>query len=435
MKVKYSKYLLGIPLRSSMRQVSVLVFLIYFLFALPSSAQNSTFPVTDAPVWASALSQTGDTLYIGGQFTTVGGKPRKHIASIVLSTEEVTAWNPDADAPVAALAVSGNTVYVGGSFTRIAGQVRYRIAALDVITGKAVDWYTGADGPVAALAVSGSTIYAGGGFRRVDGRERWYVSALDSMGKASAWNPDADGPVTALAVSGSTIYAGGAFTRIGGRTRNYIAALDMVTGEAISWNPDADGPVNTLAVSGNTVYAGGAFTRIGGHVRNRIAALDMIKGEVTAWNPDANSLVLTLAVSQSQKKVYAGGDFASIAGYANLQYLASLRDPFNKTFNDVISVDSQTFDHLLEQPIDIIIWPNPVRESINIQFDMQSSRKVTIEIYTAIGVKVATLIERGEFNNEFHYLHIPLGNLTAGLYTMKISTGSAVQSQIFVVCR
>jgi hypothetical protein len=49
---------------------------------------------------------------------------------------------------VQALAVSGSTVYVGGQFNSIGGQSRSNIAALDVTTGLVTAWNPGADGPL-----------------------------------------------------------------------------------------------------------------------------------------------------------------------------------------------------------------------------------------------------------------------------------------------
>src|SRR3989442_1339559 len=73
-------------------------------------------------------------------------------------------WNPNADGTVDALAISGSTVYVRGNFASIGGMSRNRIAALDAASGAATAWNPNADNNVYALAVSGSTAYVGGGF-------------------------------------------------------------------------------------------------------------------------------------------------------------------------------------------------------------------------------------------------------------------------------
>ncbi|MDP2304044.1 MAG: T9SS type A sorting domain-containing protein [Ignavibacteria bacterium] len=276
---------------------------------------NASFPAT-AVVYAIAVS--GSTVYAGGTFTKIGTTVRNNIAAIGTSgTGTLTIWNPNAGGRVNAIAISGSTVYAGGLFTTIGGQTRNRIAAVDITTGLATTWNPNSDANVFTLAVSGSTVYAGGQFSNIGGQARKYIAALDSTtpGLATSWNPDANatGYVNILAVSGSTVYAGGDFTSIGGQTRNYTAAFDISgSGLATSWNPSAGGTVSALAVSGATVYAGGNFTTINGQARNRIAALDITSGAPTSWNPDANSTVVALAVSGST--VYAAGNFATIGG-------------------------------------------------------------------------------------------------------------------------
>ena len=286
----------------------------------------------------SALAVSGSTVYAGGLFTKIGGRARHHVAALDTGSGRASAWNPNPNghyAGVFALAVSGSTIYVGGYFTSIGGRPRHNIAALDARSGRASAWNPNANGPstwnrnnnrryahVVALAVSGSTVYAGGYFTSIGGQPRNSIAALDARsGRASAWNPNANpnrryAGVVALAVSRSTIYAGGEFTKIGGRARHNIAALDARSGRASAWNPNPNNGVHALAVSRSTIYAGGAFTSIGGLARNGIAALDARSGRASAWNPNPNNgryaHVDALAVSGST--VYAGGYFTSIGG-------------------------------------------------------------------------------------------------------------------------
>jgi len=118
--------------------------------------------------------------------------------------------------------VSGNIVYVGGSFNSVGGQTRNYLVALDASTGSVTSWNLSALATVSSLAMSGNIIYAGGYFHTVDGQTRNYLAALGaSTGHATAWNPNANGRgVYSLAVSGNTIYAGGDFTSVDGQRRN-----------------------------------------------------------------------------------------------------------------------------------------------------------------------------------------------------------------------
>jgi predicted small secreted protein len=186
----------------------------------------------------SALAVTGQTVYAGGSFTSVGGQPRNYIAAIDATTGSATGWNPDvaglgndvrdAITEVHALAVSGQTVYAGGRFNSIGGQTRHNVAALDPTTGALLNWNPDANGEVDALAVSGQSVYMGGRFTAIGGRQRHRLGAVDATsGQVTAWNPaptsDGSSLVLALAVSGQTVYVGGAFDSIGGEPRTDLA--------------------------------------------------------------------------------------------------------------------------------------------------------------------------------------------------------------------
>ncbi|HEY2747166.1 MAG TPA: hypothetical protein VGL86_21230 [Polyangia bacterium] len=309
----------------------------------------------------TALALSGTTLYVAGDFTTIGGQTRSRFAALDAGTGSALAFNSPADGPIDAIVVSGSTVYVGGGFANVGGAARNDIAAVDATSGAATSWNPNANNGVNAIAVSGSTVYAAGSFTTIGGQTRNRIAALDaSTGAATSWDPNANNPVVALAVSGATVYAGGNFTTIGGQTRQSVAALDS-SGNATSWNPGSSGVVNALAVSGSTVYVGanafsasrpcvgltpvdaasgvptswkpnvcgtvlsiatfgsklylgGGFTTAGGVARDRIAAIDLVSGAATAWNPGADGVVESLAVSGST--VFAGGPFGNIGGQA-----------------------------------------------------------------------------------------------------------------------
>lgn len=86
------------------------------------------------------LSLNGNTLYAGGNFTTIAGQPRSRIAAFDITTGNLTGWDPNASNTVNSFAFNGNQVYVGGQFLTIGGQTRNNLAALDETTGNASGW-------------------------------------------------------------------------------------------------------------------------------------------------------------------------------------------------------------------------------------------------------------------------------------------------------
>jgi len=290
--------------------------------ALDAITDNATAwnPGADSGIYALLVS--GTTLYVGGEFTTIGGQLRAHLAAFDISSGQATAWNPAVSGTLLAylqpivftLAVNGDTIYVGGYFTTINGQSRNNLAALDRATGAATAWDPEAGDSVAALGVSSGVVYAGGGFRIIGGVKRANLAAIDATtGMATAWNPGASGPsdstlINALKVHNTTVYAGGRFTTIGGQSRERLAALSTTTGAANAWNPAPDGTVTTLAISGTTVYVGRQFTAIGGQNRNNLAAVDTTTGSANGWNPDPNGFITALALTGNT--LYVGGTFS-----------------------------------------------------------------------------------------------------------------------------
>jgi len=282
-------------------------------------------PGADGPV--NALVLAGGTLYVGGAFTHAGGQERLRAAAIDAATGAATAWRPDlnpVDATVSALVLDGDRLFAGGTFSSAGGVARDHVAAIDVRTGQPTAWDPGADNVVDALALSGGTVYVGGDFLAVGGAPRAHVAAVDrATGLVTPWDPGADRSVRALATAGGAVYAGGEFAEIGGQARNFIAALDPVTGAASGWAPQANGVVRALALWGGSLYAGGMFTLTGGQTRNHIAALDAATGTVNPWDPDANDWVGALTLDHGS--VIAAGAFTGIG--AEGRNLVAALDP------------------------------------------------------------------------------------------------------------
>jgi hypothetical protein len=112
-------------------------------------------------VRAIAVSPT--TVYVGGRFTNAGPAVRNNLCALDINTGMATAWNPEIVNPLGeplALLLSGNSLYVGGFFESVGGVSRNNLAALDAVTGQATSWNpsTEFNGTVNALAVSGSRV-------------------------------------------------------------------------------------------------------------------------------------------------------------------------------------------------------------------------------------------------------------------------------------
>jgi len=161
-----------------------------------------------------ALSASDNRIYVGGKFTKIDGITMNNIAQWDASTES---WSPlvgvfsnGVGGRVYALNVIADTLYVGGNFSSMGGaDIVSHIAKWD---GSA--WSTlggSANAPVFAFATMGNVLYAAGQFTTIGGLAtsphlaKWDGTAWSSVGNGT------NGDVYALATNGSHLYVGGDF--------------------------------------------------------------------------------------------------------------------------------------------------------------------------------------------------------------------------------
>jgi hypothetical protein len=223
---------------------------------------------TDGQVFA--LKVSGTHVYVGGQFQNLGGQTRNGLAKVAGTTGGDLGWipNPTLGAGgglILAIEVSGDSVYVGGAFTNIGGLARRHLARLSAMSGNAfAEFAPNPDDAVFSLAISGTAVYAGGDFNNIAGQSRPTLARLDALtGTLTTFNANlvATDSVRALSLSGSELYLGGFLTSVGGEPRIAMAKVDATTGVVRAFDAniggfDATVSVKTLAVAGTSVYAG-----------------------------------------------------------------------------------------------------------------------------------------------------------------------------------
>ena len=340
-----------------------------------ASRPDSTWQ-TNGRVLAIAVS--GSTVYLGGTFTEVEDHTgqtavRNHVAAFNVGTGSVTSWDPNASGAVRAIAVSGSTVYLGGDFGTVGGKSRKKLAAVST-AGTVLSFKANANASVYGVAVIGSTVYAGGNFTAVNSVARTRLVAVDATSGAvvTGWAPAADGQVTSVvgATDASKVFVGGLFSHIGSSSQSHVAALSPSSGATLSWayhpsypvegmtaSPSTlflagggaggrvgalsassgsklweisvDGNVQGVGVTGSEVVAGGHFNNVcdpgtncqNPIVRRHVLAADVSTGALdTAWHPSVNSTLGVFGVAATSSKVMIGGDFTKAGGVAQAHY-------------------------------------------------------------------------------------------------------------------
>lgn len=294
-------------------------------FTIATSATTSFDPNLDSGANTLAFSSDEDTVYIGGQFSTVnGGTSRTALAAFASASGTVTSFDAGITSTTVndiKLSADDSTLYVGGSFTTVNTSVtRNRMAAFDTSTSTVTSFNPNLNSSVQAIAFgSGGTVVLGGDFVLSNLKARNHLAAISlTDGSLLSFDPDVDNNVEWMVLSSdaSTLYIGGPFTDVNnGTTRNRVAALSTSTGTATSFDPNFNGTVNALQLTSDdaTLYVGGAFTDVNsGTTRNRVAAVSTSTGMATSFDPDVNLSVETMVLSSDESTLYLGGQFTDV---------------------------------------------------------------------------------------------------------------------------
>ena len=196
-----------------------------------------------------AIAQSGDTVFAGGRFArlTQGGQTfdRTNLAAFSATTGAMadfdTELNPNGR--VWALASIGNWVYVGGEFSAIGGENTRSLVRVNATTGEVDDDFTSAvRGRINVLVPANGRLYVGGSFAAK-------VVALDpeTGANTNTFNlaitdplPNAWGNVTILGMAinpqGTKLVATGNFRQVGGSARSRLFVADL-TGPQATLDP------------------------------------------------------------------------------------------------------------------------------------------------------------------------------------------------------
>jgi uncharacterized repeat protein (TIGR01451 family)/uncharacterized delta-60 repeat protein len=186
-------------------------------------------------VWTVAALTNGQVL-IGGEFTMVNNVLRQHIARLNADGSLDSSFDPGTNGPngtVNAIAVAPDgTIYIGGDFTSVGGLARSSVAQLDT-NGLVVPNFTpvaGVNGPVFALALQpDGKLVVGGSFSVVEFQSRNNIARYNPNGSLDGtFNPGSganDSVYTLTLQNDGGIFLGGLFTSVNQTRRMGLARL------------------------------------------------------------------------------------------------------------------------------------------------------------------------------------------------------------------
>ena len=305
----------------------------------------------------NAIAVVQRRVYLGGVFTSVGGKPRKDVAAVGRLQGHIKPWNPGADDSVHVIRIGrSGDVYLGGEFGRVSGATRHGLARVSP-TGVLTSWApsVGQIGGTAcpprchpkvltlAFSPRGRALYIGGHFGTVDGVPRNEAAeiSLAHPRHVLAFNPNiyanANCPscttvethrVYTIIPTGSRVYTCGGYWQVNTNRRSFnVSAFDPHSGRLLSaFTQQDDGDTPGCTLQQGILYVGGHFNVAGAgcqpnhkstcSTRHHVAAFDTRDNKLLGWNPDANSPHGVFVVSHNRKRVAFGGFFTRFGGRA-----------------------------------------------------------------------------------------------------------------------
>ncbi|HEU4811930.1 MAG TPA: PKD domain-containing protein [Nocardioides sp.] len=158
-----------------------------------------------------AIAQVGDTMLLGGTFTLARNDgsttelTRSRLLAFNATTGQIsTAFLPEPDGTVRAILPSGDgtSVYVGGNFTTIGGVARSRLARIRVSDGAVLSTFNAGSitGEVRDLGLRNGRLWVSGAFTHVGGRAQRALTTV---------NPTTGAPSTFMALPIAGVHNGG----------------------------------------------------------------------------------------------------------------------------------------------------------------------------------------------------------------------------------
>lgn len=310
-----------------------------------------------------------DTLYVGGDFSTIAGSPQKGMAKIRLDNNTLMPCaNFDGfTGLVNDFEIAGPDIYVAGRYSTVNGQNSPLLTKLN-----RYNWVTDANfsvtfdlNQIKAIAIQSDQLLIGGVFNQVNGTNRKNLAQVNRLtGVLNAWSPNAEGTIEKIfmhngnpyvlgnmnqfdrvvrnsffalkmpdrtvvpmnfnasgfsnsfldiAKHGNTLFFCGSMANatINGTPVSHLFALNIQTGDVQSigtFGGLANPFVSRLLIDGNRLYVAGYFTQVNGQERTRLAAFNLNDYSLESWSPELNGSSTVRKMQVVDNKLYIAGN-------------------------------------------------------------------------------------------------------------------------------
>ncbi|MFD7615158.1 LamG-like jellyroll fold domain-containing protein [Streptomyces sp. NPDC059828] len=287
-----------------------------------------------ATVRALAVSPDKKTLYAGGYFGSVNNVPVSSLAAIDIATcTPKASFHPSVPATVRTLAVTGDTVYLGGDFTSVGGAEHERYAAVDATSGAVKPFQADVDEPGRAVAVTpdGKNVILGGDFFTVNGASSHALAVVDATTGANVRTYpgfiDGRSVVKALDTDATGFYTGNEGT--GGGVFDGRIALDLSTLNQ-RWRDTCLGATQAVESYQGVLYSAShahdcsSVGEFPDGRRRHLLAEPTTGTNKLGWFPDTNDgpgegigpRAMVVSETSNNKYMWVGGEFTTVNGSA-----------------------------------------------------------------------------------------------------------------------
>ena len=263
-----------------------------------------------AKAWAGvrALEVYGDTVYVGGVFSTFNAQPRARLAAVDAATGALRPWAPTAERTVGDQLRRRRRQAVCGRELRLRQRAaRHAIAALDPVTGSLLPFPAAAAVPpvtqgctsvIKDLTTDATTVYAaaeGSGGGCFDG-----TFAANVNDGSLKWRNACLGATQAIEVLGGYLYKGshahncssilGGFPEVEDGQSFHLLAQRLSDGLLGPWYPNTNGdPLGprVFATDGRQLFVGGDFKTVNNKPQQGFTRFELGPPTAPPIRPDA----------------------------------------------------------------------------------------------------------------------------------------------------
>ncbi|WP_194420385.1 DUF7594 domain-containing protein [Microbacterium abyssi] len=304
-------------------------------------------------VRAVEASEDESVVYIGGNFSNVGGVNVARIAALNIETCTVLPFRaPLPSSTVTALAVHGNSLYAGGLFNSVGSAERRAFAAFNATSGALLDWTANAvrtrtnlpssvaQARAVEVSPDGAKVVVGGDLFEINGVFSHSIAMVSGASGpngaggdvlrtyASGFIPDTSVTKTIVDGGDGRFYIGNEGS--GGGVFDGKAAFSWDTGDQV-WRDTCLGAVQDLLVRGGTIYSASHHHDCAGinafadGIRRYFGAQSTETMEFFGWLPLGNDgngegigprgLTVVTGKTTGKEYLWSGGEFTRINGH------------------------------------------------------------------------------------------------------------------------